>query len=419
MSLDVDRLAEAMLAGTQALIAKAMAPVMAENERLRGANDALAARLAAVEAREMPEPFDPSALVAAIGAKADKADLPDVEAVIAKAVGGIAIPEPIDVAALLAEVKAVVPAPFDPSEIEAKVVALGDAVSAIPTPQEALTLPDVPALVAEAVQAAVEALPKAQDGKDADPAEIEALRAEIATVKAAIPAPMEMPDLSGLATKADVDAVREAIPVAPDLSDFATKAEIADVRSAIPTLPDPVDLSDYALKSEIPVIPKQHDYAPEIAALAAKVDGVKMPEVIHGKDGAGVAEARQNADGELILKLTTGDTINAGKVRGDDGIGFDDLNVEDGEREFVVVFTKGERVERFPVEKPVILDRGVWREGSHRKGDGVTWAGSFWIAQRDTEDKPETSDAWRLAVKRGREGKSGSTPAPRPETVKR
>ena len=379
MSLDVDRLAEAMLAGTQALIAKAMAPVMAENERLRGANDALAARLAAVEAREMPEPFDPSALVEAIGSKADKADLPDVDAAIAKAVGGISIPEPIDVAALLAEVKAAVPAPFDPSEIEAMVAALGEAVSAIPAPQEAPALPDVPALVADAVQAAVGALPTPQDGKDADPAEIEALRAEIATVKAAIPTLPDPPDLSGFATKAEGDAVREAIPA----------------------------------------LPEQHDYAPEIAVLAAKVDGIRMPEVVHGKDGSGIVEARQNADGELILKLTTGDTINAGKVRGDDGFGFDDMSVEDGEREFAVVFTKGDRVERFSLTKGVILDRGVWRDGAYQKGDGVTWAGSFWIAQRDTADKPETSDAWRLAVKRGREGKPGVTPLPRPETVKR
>ncbi len=41
------------------------------------------------------------------------------------------------------------------------------------------------------------------------------------------------------------------------------------------------------------------------------------------------------------------------------------------------------------------------------QGDGATWDGSFWIAQKQTQDKPGTSDAWRLAVKKGRDGKDG------------
>lgn len=53
-----------------------------------------------------------------------------------------------------------------------------------------------------------------------------------------------------------------------------------------------------------------------------------------------------------------------------------------------------------------LLDRGVYKEGTtYEAGDGVTWAGSFWISQRDgNTDRPGTSDAWRLAVKRGRDG---------------
>lgn len=56
---------------------------------------------------------------------------------------------------------------------------------------------------------------------------------------------------------------------------------------------------------------------------------------------------------------------------------------------------------------PIPLDCGVWRQREYPAGSGVTWAGSFFIAQRDTtpEEKPELSDAWRLAVKRGRDGK--------------
>src|SRR5580765_1441734 len=56
----------------------------------------------------------------------------------------------------------------------------------------------------------------------------------------------------------------------------------------------------------------------------------------------------------------------------------------------------------------IVLDAGVWKDGTaYSQGDGVTWAGSFWIAQADTGAKPGDSEDWRLAVKRGRDGKDG------------
>jgi hypothetical protein len=53
-----------------------------------------------------------------------------------------------------------------------------------------------------------------------------------------------------------------------------------------------------------------------------------------------------------------------------------------------------------------VIDRGVWREGQYKAGDAVTWAGSLWIAQKDTDAKPDSGDGWRLSVKRGRDGKA-------------
>jgi len=72
-------------------------------------------------------------------------------------------------------------------------------------------------------------------------------------------------------------------------------------------------------------------------------------------------------------------------------------------------YTNGRQLVR-TIKSNVVLDRGVWRDGEYQAGDGVTLGGSFWIAQRVTTDKPETSDAWRLAVKRGRDGKDGKPP---------
>lgn len=77
------------------------------------------------------------------------------------------------------------------------------------------------------------------------------------------------------------------------------------------------------------------------------------------------------------------------------------------ERSFAVrtATTDGVQVSR-QFSLPVVLDRGVFREASaYERGDGVTFGGSFWIAQKDApEGKPGTSPDWRLAVKKGRDG---------------
>jgi hypothetical protein len=95
---------------------------------------------------------------------------------------------------------------------------------------------------------------------------------------------------------------------------------------------------------------------------------------------------------------------------GADALDLDDFEVEakDGGRELVFRLKRADRVIERSVTTAVPLDRGVYRAGeSYRKGDTVTWGGSAWIAQRDTDAKPETDDSWRLSVKRGRDGKDG------------
>lgn len=69
-------------------------------------------------------------------------------------------------------------------------------------------------------------------------------------------------------------------------------------------------------------------------------------------------------------------------------------------------YTDGRTFER-KIARAVVIDRGVWKEGkAYLQGDGVTWGGSFWIAQKETEAKPDAADgSWRLSVKKGRDGK--------------
>lgn len=69
------------------------------------------------------------------------------------------------------------------------------------------------------------------------------------------------------------------------------------------------------------------------------------------------------------------------------------------------VFSDGEeRV--FERRTEEVIYRGVFRDGeTYERGDAATYAGSYWIAQRTpATDLPGTSDHWRLAVKRGRDG---------------
>lgn len=110
-------------------------------------------------------------------------------------------------------------------------------------------------------------------------------------------------------------------------------------------------------------------------------------------------------------------------IDGKDGLGFDDLteDYEDDGRVLVRRFLReGTVIKEFRHVTSSVLDRGVWRDQPlpFLKGDGVTWRGSFWIAQEPTSEKPGDGKTWRLAVKHGRDGKDGVLrPAAEPKPI--
>lgn len=78
------------------------------------------------------------------------------------------------------------------------------------------------------------------------------------------------------------------------------------------------------------------------------------------------------------------------------------------EGEFAVktILTGGkDHITRFAV--PVMVYKGIWKEGAYTKGNTVTTGGSLWHCNKDTTDKPGTSEAWQLCAKKGTDGRDG------------
>lgn len=127
-----------------------------------------------------------------------------------------------------------------------------------------------------------------------------------------------------------------------------------------------------------------------------------------------VASAVIDRDGDLILTFSDGQVKSLGRVvgapgkdgdDGEDGLGFEDLSLTiDDVGRVQAVFARGDLIKTCVL--PGLVDRGVYRAGeTYQKGDVTTWGGSLWIAQTETSDKPDSGTGWRLAVKKGRDGR--------------
>lgn len=131
--------------------------------------------------------------------------------------------------------------------------------------------------------------------------------------------------------------------------------------------------------------------------------GDKGDPGLNGKDGA------DGRDGLAGLPGRDGKDGEKG-ADGKDGLGFGDLVAEyDGERTFKLAAVNGDRRKDLgEFVFPVMIYRGIWREGQFKAGDVVTLGGSLFVAKKDTATKPETPDCdWQLAAKRGKDGRDG------------
>lgn len=200
--------------------------------------------------------------------------------------------------------------------------------------------------------------------------------------------------------KAMLDAVD--LPEAPELPDIGAMVSEA-VAEAVAALPAPEPGQD---GKGVAI----DDVAPLIAEAVEKA----VKEIPPAKDGIGLAGAMIDRDGNLVVTLTNGETKQLGPVVGKDaepaqpgrdGLGFEDLEfITDDDGRPVAKFQRGDIVKSIAL--PCIIDRGPYRATeAYQKGDAVSYGGSMWIAQEDTTEKPDGGKGWRLAVKKGRDGR--------------
>lgn len=95
---------------------------------------------------------------------------------------------------------------------------------------------------------------------------------------------------------------------------------------------------------------------------------------------------------------------------GRDALEVEDFDLQhDGDGGITLRFARGDVVKEFSLRLPALVDCGVYKaDERYLRGNGVTFGGSFWIAQKDVPaGKPGESADWRLAVKKGRDGRDG------------
>lgn len=206
-----------------------------------------------------------------------------------------------------------------------------------------------------------------QNGKDADPEEIKKLVKEAV---AEIPLPKNGED--GAPGK-DGESVRieDVIP--------SIREEIEKQVSKIPQAKDGQDGRD-ALQIEIePVINPEKSY----------------PRGTYAMHKGGLWRSQSNTH----------------EMRGWECLvdGIEDIQIDlEDERNLKISVLKSSGVK---TEKtfsiPVMIYREIYKHGGfYQKGDVVTFAGSVWHCNEDTDQRPGTgSKAWKLAVKRGRDAK--------------
>lgn len=429
-NLDVDALVERMLKAVRAHVAK-----MRDSLALR--IDELTARVDGIPRGEKGDP----------GVPGKDAVLPDISAMVDSAVR-------LAVDALPRAKDGVDGKPgldADPALIKRLIdEGLAAAVASLPKAKDGrdgkdAVLPDIPSLVA----AAVAALPKAKDGRDGKDAVLPDLAPIIASavMEAVAKLPKAKDGRDGRDGKdVDMKAVGELIMRLVDESTFAAVAKLPKAKDGRDADMEALgNLVASLVEEKIAALPAAKDGAPGKDGRDGKdapvLDAKALSEEIFARVMSAVPVPRNGLDGRDAAALDilpsidekrsyrrgTWASYRGGLIRAVretepvDGTlekagwevmveGISALEVVQGKsaREISVVcsLSSGKAKEQL-FKLPVLIYRGVWREGEYEQGDVVTWGGSAWHCQEPTTEKPGASSAWKLMVKEGQRGKDG------------
>lgn len=339
---------------------------------------------------------------------------------------------------------------MNPAYIEALAKALAPAIKAAVAAEATVARREVEAVrqECEGLRRQLTSMPVPANGKDAD---MSALRAYIEEQVKAIPSPKDGKDGKDGAngndgsngadgksfTLQDVQPVLdEAVKSVRAESAAAVERILADGRAereamqkAVADLRQPEDGTSVTLADVQPILLKAVQDMQDNAAKALDAAIKAIPAPVDGEPGKSITaddiapvlelqvakwalefERRGNDTVQRVLDKIVQPKDGLPGKDGRDGLGFDDLEVEyDGEKTITLKMQRGDVVKEANIVLPINIDKGIFSEGQkYTAGDSVTWGGSYWIAQRDTGAKPDTADSgWRLAVKKGRDGKDG------------
>ncbi|WP_271966013.1 hypothetical protein [Pseudomonas aeruginosa] len=252
-------------------------------------------------------------------------------------------------------------------------------------------------------------IPQPKDGEPGQDADMEALKAHLGELVKAIPAPADGQSV----TIDDVapmirDEVAKAVAEVPPAKD-GESVTVDDVRPVLAEL----------VSKAVADLPKpQPGKDADMDALRANLDDlVKSLELPKGPSVDEVAATfeRRFSDLTLSWERQARDTLEKAADRmpkpkdGRDALPLESFDLALGEdgRTVTVKMQAGETVIEKSVKIASVMDRGVYSsEGSYEKGDGTTYGGCYWIAQKDAPaGAPGASADWRMAVKKGRDGK--------------
>lgn len=306
-----------------------------------------------------------------------------------------------------------IPAPKDgepgkDADMEAMKEHLGELVAALPAPQDgkSITLEDVRPVLDEAIKALreeaghvlSEPLALAEEARDS-------------LLKAL--SELKQPENGKSVTVEDVaplirEEVAKAVAEVPPAKD-GESVTAEDVRPLL------AELVGEAVKA-LPPAEKGQDADMDAlrAHLGELVKAIQLPAVPSVDEVAATLE-RRFSDLTLSWERQARDTFEKAADRmpkpqdGRDALPLESFDLslcEDG-RTVTVKMQAGETVVEKSVKLPALLDRGVFSaDNTYEQGDGTTYGGCYWIAQKDApEGVPGGSADWRLVVKKGRDGK--------------